>query len=155
MGASPVAGSSEPGPSSGSGRREWNEVAALQRRRIDHHLLAGGPELLEVAVSEPTELDDQHAPLAPVARLVELDTPDDGLDRMSVQPLRHLTLVDRSRTFGGCRNQLAGGIEEGRNVMAELVGAALLGNWLVAGEEVPDARELQCRLRHVEVEINE
>src|SRR5678809_478866 len=56
-----------------------DHVAGLVRFRVDHHLLAGRAELLDILVLDAAELRLHHARLRPLAVLAPADRADDGL----------------------------------------------------------------------------
>src|SRR3954471_4547468 len=92
----PFSSSERSGSIPGSGRRAVGGVqrAGLQLRRVEDHLGAGLLVLLEVAIGDVLELDEEVAFLLPLAKRAELDIADDGAELVGAHVGGQLRLVD-------------------------------------------------------------
>src|SRR3954471_24708327 len=104
---------------------ERDVIPALQPRGLHDDLSSGLPKLVEIPTLQVPELHEQHPRLLPVPALVETDAADDRLDRVGVEPSRHLRLVQGARASRRGGDDLAGRIVERRDVVAERIDAPL------------------------------
>src|SRR3954447_338149 len=104
---------------------ERDVVPALQPRGLHDDLPSGLPKLVEVPTLQVPELHEQHPRLIPVSALIETDAADDRLDRVGVEPSRHLRLVQSGGAGRRGGDDLAGRVVERRNIVAERIDAPL------------------------------
>src|ERR1700722_10825486 len=123
-------------------REGITQRAGLELRRIEDDLRAWMRKLLDVVALHVLVLDGEHARPRPFAVGAELDLADDGLEGAVVDDVGDFRLVERSRLGDRLGQDVGRGIGEGRDVIAERIGAGVLGARLVLGEEGVDAREI-------------
>src|SRR5580704_6365590 len=108
-----------------------SQLPGLQGFRLQDDLLPWLAELVEVIVRDIAILVPDDAALDPVAVRSEFDRSDDRVGGVSVQPFRHLVLIDGAggRHRGG--DQLTAGVKERREEMAERIDLVALGGLLI------------------------
>src|SRR5215212_2009520 len=94
------------------------QVARLEALRMQDDLLAGLLELLDVVAGDALVLDEQDARLCPLAAVAELDVADDGLERVALQVVGELGVVERADRLHGRFQDLHLRVGEGWNVEA-------------------------------------
>src|SRR5450631_3118671 len=96
-------------------------------------------ELIKVLVLHVPILSHDNPVFRPISVGSKLDRPDDRVDRVVVQPLSELRLVKRADRLDGLLDELAAGVEEWRQEVAEGVDSLALGDRPIALEEFVDA----------------
>src|SRR4051794_9102203 len=102
-----------------------DQIAGFQFLREQDHLLAGLAELLDVLVHDAAELGLQHRVFLALAVGPKAHRADDGLHLMLMKIFCDRLLVERAHRLDRRLDELAAGVAERREIIAERIDLGL------------------------------
>src|SRR5215470_5908854 len=130
------------------------QIARLVLRGIDDDLPSAGEILIQPAAVHVLELHHEEPRRRPFAAFVEADFSDDRLERVLVDVLCELVVVDAGGRRDRLFEHLHGGVGEGRLVETERVGSGAGRSCLVLFEEALDSGKIQRRAGYIKMIVD-
>src|SRR6185295_8361232 len=123
--------------------------------RIDDHLLVASHVLLQAGALNVLELHHDHPRVGPFAEFVEADIADDRLERVLVEIVGELVVVERACRLDRLLQDLHRGVSERRLIETERVDAGVFRPRLILLQEILDAGKTHLRARNEEVVVHD
>jgi len=130
------------------------QIARLVLCGIDDDLPSAGEILIQSAAAHVLKLYHEEPRRCPFAAFVEADFSDDGLERVLVDVLCELIVVEAAGRGDRLFEHLHRGVGEGWLVETERVGSGAGRAFLVLLKEALDSRKTQLRAGHIKMIVD-